>query len=423
LNEQKNVANKAYLQLVLWATLLAIPATLLMILYILLFTGGIQLLWTAVPEALGIDRRLYTVIITTSGGLLVGLILVYLKGYSHQSLQAEMAEGQVEYRNLPGLMLAAIVTLSIGASMGPEAPLAHLGGGLGTWLAERLKYTAEQSRLLALSGIAAVFGGFTGNAIGGAFLSSEFTGLLYLPLYTTLLASTAAALIGMLIFNELIGAAFVGLYDFEPLTLQVTHFVYAFLVGVVGVVLALVFKGIHTGVGRLVKPLSARPILKPTLGGLGFGITGALLPLTMFSGEHELESVMEQGAEFGVLLLLVLALVKLFNLSLCLHTGFPGGFIFPILFAAGTVGTAVHQLIPAIPLGLSVACLMAGAGGAILRMPIATIFLIGVITQPDLIPVIIVATFTGFFIAILTPTQNARQAYQEAEEKAAMAQT
>ena len=45
--------------------------------------------------------------------------------------------GRFDYRNAPGIVITAFVSLISGASLGPEAPLADACGGIGTWSADR----------------------------------------------------------------------------------------------------------------------------------------------------------------------------------------------------------------------------------------------------------------------------------------------
>ena len=80
------------------------------------------------------------------------------------------------------------------------------------------------------------------------------------------------------------------------------------------------------------------------IGGLGLGIAGALLPLVLFSGEAETLEVINHAAEIGTLMLIVLALVKLFITTLCLTTGWKGGYIFPTMFAGAALGMAAHLI-------------------------------------------------------------------------------
>ena len=93
--------------------------------------------------------------------------------------------------------------------------------------------------------------------------------------------------------------------------------------------------------------MKSHVVLRGLLGGLGMGIIGALLPLTLFSGEEQTADLIVHAAEIGVVMLIVLGLAKLFATSLLLATGWKGGYIFPIMFAGVALGLAVNLVFPA----------------------------------------------------------------------------
>ena len=66
-------------------------------------------------------------------GLLTALTIRYLPGGGGHSpaFGFKPGGGRPSGRELPGIALAALTTLSLGAVLGPEAPLVAIGGGLG----------------------------------------------------------------------------------------------------------------------------------------------------------------------------------------------------------------------------------------------------------------------------------------------------
>jgi H+/Cl- antiporter ClcA len=321
----------------------------------------------------------------------------------------------VPYRQLPGTLLVALVGLVSGASVGPEGPLGHMGAGLGSWLAERRGYGREKSRILSLSGISAAFGGFLGTPMSAAFMSLEFTGMLALPIYANMVAALVASLIGAWIIFGITSAPPAGAAAFPQAgLLQPASLVYAIFFGLLGLGWAFFFKAVFGGINRLATALDPFPVLKPAVGGLLFGLVGAWLPLTLFSGEHELAYVLAYGTQIGVWMLILLAVVKLFTLSVCLATGFPGGFVFPLFFSAGSIGYAIHLLLPFIPLPVCIVGMLAGIGGGVMRMPFAAILLLLVLGNPALLPVSTLAAITSFLAASILDAGSARRAMREA---------
>ena len=53
---------------------------------------------------------------------------------------------------LPGIILAALATLSLGAVLGPEAPLIAIGGGLGAWAVRLAKRDAPAQTSAVMAG-------------------------------------------------------------------------------------------------------------------------------------------------------------------------------------------------------------------------------------------------------------------------------
>jgi H+/Cl- antiporter ClcA len=128
---------------------------------------------------------------------------------------------------------------------------------------------------------------------------------------------------------------------------------------------------------------------------MGLGLAGALLPLTLFSGETETAEIIQQAAEIGAGMLIVLALVKLLITSLCLATGFKGGYIFPTLFAGAALGLAVHLMFPVVPEAVAVAATLGGALVATMKAPIFSALFVMMLVQRETAPVIAIAVIAG----------------------------
>ncbi len=125
----------AYIKLLAFVALLGVSCALVTFVFMALVQQGTALIWEQAAAMLGVDPRLFTIVVCTSGGLLVGL-LVKLFG-DHSGIFAEVMlefgkTGRFDYRNAPGIVITAFVSLIAGASLGPEAPLADACGGMGT---------------------------------------------------------------------------------------------------------------------------------------------------------------------------------------------------------------------------------------------------------------------------------------------------
>src|SRR5512136_1946905 len=199
------VKPKPYLGLMLLVGVMGIISALFTFLFMLVVNRGIALVWEQAALAIGLDPRLFTLLICTAGGLLVGL-LVKLFG-DHNAIFAEIMQefgktGRFDYRNAHGIVITAIVSLISGGSLGPEAPLADACGGIGTWLSDRLKLDDRETRTMGYGGFSGMLAAFITSPFGGALLTLETAaggasaGPVYLwGFFPSLLASATAAVV------------------------------------------------------------------------------------------------------------------------------------------------------------------------------------------------------------------------------------
>jgi H+/Cl- antiporter ClcA len=377
----------------------------------------------------GIDSRLFTLLVCTTGGLLVGL-LVKLFG-DHSGIFAEVMlefgkTGRFDYRNAPGIVITAFVSLISGASLGPEAPLADACGGMGTLISDRLKLDEQETRTMGYSGVSGMLAAFITNPFGGALLGLESAqggtsgkqGYFWV-LFPSLLASAVSTVV----FVLLSGVFFETLYVFPDYAPKLAHIFYAVPMGLLGGVVGLLFMLSLKRLQGLFQVMKVRVVLRGLLGGLGMGIIGAIWPLTLFSGEAETADLIAHAAEIGVVMLIVLGLVKLFATSLLLATGWKGGYIFPIMFTSVALGLALDLLFPSVPVAVAVAATMAGALVAALRAPLFAALFTLVLVQKETAAVIAVAVVASALLSALFVMLQARRASAraQADQKSAAA--
>jgi H+/Cl- antiporter ClcA len=184
------------------------------------------------------------------------------------------------------------------------------------------------------------------------------------------------------------------------------------LVGAIaGVLFTLMFKWLR----NLMQPMKSHVVWRGLIGGLGMGIIGVLLPLTLFSGEEQTFELIIQATELGVMMLIILALAKLFATSLLLATGWKGGYIFPIMFAGVALGMAGHLLFPSTPIAVTVAATLAGALVAALKAPLFAALFTLTLVQADTAPVVAVAVLISALLVALLAMREARHAAATAQ--------
>ena len=410
-----------YIRLLALVVVLGLISALVTFAFVALVHQGTALVWERAAQALGIDPRLFTLLVCSLGGLAVGLLVKRFG--DHNAIFADLMlefgkTGRFEYRHAPGIVVTAFVSLISGGSLGPEAPLADACGGIGTLLSDRLKLNEQETRTMGYSGVSGMLAAFITNPIGGALLGLESaqggTGgkqTYFWVLFPSLLASAVATVV----FVLLSGTFFETLYQFPAYTPRLRDLFYAAPLGLVGGAVGLLFMASLRQLQRIFRPMKGRVVLRGLLGGLGMGIIGALLPLTLFSGEAETADLIVHAAEIGVLMLIVLALSKLLATSLLLATGWKGGYIFPIMFASVALGLAVNLVIPGIPVAVTVAATMAGALVAALKAPLFAALFAMVLVQKETAAVIAVAVVVSALLTALLALRAARRAADQAQ--------
>jgi H+/Cl- antiporter ClcA len=410
-----------YVRLLGLVILLGLISALVTFAFMFLVSRGTALVWEQAALAIGLDPRFFTLLVCTLGGLLVGL-LVKVFG-DHNAIFAELMlefgrTGRFNYRNAPGIVVTALVSLVSGASLGPEAPLADACGGIGTLISDKLKLDEEETRTMGFSGVSGMLASFITSPFSGALLGLESSQggpggrkTYFWVLFPSLLSSAVATTV----FVLLSGTFFGGLYQFPDYTPRLIDLVYAAPLGLIGGMVGLLFMVFLRRLQRLFQPMKTRVVLRGVLGGLGMGIIGALMPLTLFSGENETLDLITHAAEIGVLMLVVLCAAKLLATTLVLATGWKGGYIFPIMFASVALGLAVNLLFPGIPVAVAVATTMAGALVAALRAPLFAALLTITLVQRETAPAIAVAVVVSALLAALVALRTAREKAPQAE--------
>ena len=420
---------KSYIKLLALVAVLGLVSALITFAFIALVHQGTNLIWEKIPPALNIDPRLFIIAVCTAGGLLVGLLVKRFG--DHSGIFAEMMlefgkTGRFDYHNTPGIVVTAFVSLISGASLGPEAPLADACGSLGTLLSDRLKLNEQETRTMGYSGISGMLAAFITSPFGGALLGLESaqggtSGLLayFWVLFPSLLASSVATVV----FVALSGAFFETLYRFPAYTPQLADLIYAAPLGLLGGVVGLLFMASLNQLRRLFQPMKEHLVLRGLVGGLGMGIIGAFLPLTLFSGEAETVELIGRSAEIGVAMLIVLGIAKLFATSLLLATGWKGGYIFPIMFTGVAMGLAASLLFPDIPIAVAVAATMAGALVSSLKAPLFAALFTSVLVQKETGAAIAVAIVASALLMSVLTLRAARRASNEMLPAAEVAAT
>ena len=213
--------SKSYLVLLVLAALVGVPVSAAAYFFLALVSKLQGWIFTSLPKGLGFHAEplWWPILPLVLAGVLVGLTIRYLPGKGGHSPADgfKAGEGPPPSIELPGIVLAAFATLSLGVVLGPEGPLIALGAGLGA-LAVRLVKRDAPARVqsvLAAAGSFAAISTLLGSPLTGAFLLMEASGLGGAMMQLVLLPGLLAAGIGSLIFIGLNAWTGLGTFSLE----------------------------------------------------------------------------------------------------------------------------------------------------------------------------------------------------------------
>ena len=365
-----------------WAGLFGVVLAFGALAFLALLKHGTKL-WFTLPENPGwFDGSVWWVAVTAGAGVLVGVLRRSLRvPVALPGTLKEIKEHRVEPTTAPAAILVSLVSLVGGASLGPEDALGKMGGGLGTWVSERRNADDDVRATNALSGMAAAYAGLLSSPILTTIFILEVGREKARRFADALIASLLSSSISFAIYFAIAGSTFVGIFAVPSYEYKDWQLLAAVPLGLVAGALALIMAIVIGVVRKLTAPLAKWTILRPAIGGLGFGLIGVMLPLTLFTGTDQLPVVIRDGAILGTGLLIAVVFAKIFVFALCDATGFIGGPVLVSLFIGGTAGTAAHVLIPGLPEGLAFTTMFAALPGALVAAPFSVIVLAALTAQ------------------------------------------
>lgn len=345
--------------------------------FLLLTDFFIRLIWTEIPAIL--DFPAYPLIIGLIGGICVGLIQKYLGDYPptlHDTLKEFKETGAVNYKRQIGkTFFAAVVVLSFGASIGPEAALAGILGGLISWLGDQLKLTIKKKSELLELGLGAMLATIFYAPFAGIGMEFEEhrESLRFKSRWIKIFLYGTTALWGIAGFNGLnhfFPREVVFALHFPEITWDSKALWLVLPAVAVGIFFGFLFLFLERAAGKIAEKIS-RPILLGIIGGLFIGVFSLLSPYFLFSGEHQLIGFSEIALDQSVNELLLLGTGKAVLTVICFSFGWKGGTIFPAIFSSTAIGFALANTFPFMP-GLIVGLVVAASVTIILDQPYVT---------------------------------------------------
>ncbi len=247
--------------------------------------------------------------------------------------------GKIDVKVVPVKLIATVVTLAAGGSVGKEGPAAQIGAGISSLFADLLRFSDTDRKKLVVCGISAGFASIFGTPISGALFGME---VLFLGsvMYEVILPSFVS---GIVAYQT--ARTFGISYEYFPMSFfvpSITHFLtYSVLAGIFFGVVAVMFIEILKLTETFFKSLRWRDTYKALLG-------GALLALMalVFSDDYlglgldKIHDALVVGEARPYDFLL-----KAIFTSVTLASGGSGGIVTPLFFVGSTSGVLFAELL------------------------------------------------------------------------------
>lgn len=317
------------------------------------------------------DSPVLTLGLTTG----IGLILALIQRHRSPALLPEINDTLLSLRGPepPGergqgrKLLGGLLALLGGGSLGPEALVTHLVVMVSRWV------WRGNDRTVVAAAMAGSLGLFHTPLAGASALVDRRWELIW-----RWLPGTVGGVAGFLSFNGLdaLAGGLQGLsYHWPVVNQQTIPTVLGTLVGgVIGSGCGLALLGWRRWLQGL-EPLR-RFWPTPILTGILLGLALWTLPLTNFSGEHQLKPLLLGTWALTPGLAILSGVAKLLMVGLCLETGWRGGKFFPVIVGSCAIGLGLHQLLPQIgTLETWCGSVVGGCLGALMPSPLLALVL------------------------------------------------
>ncbi|MGN2570435.1 ion channel protein [Escherichia coli] len=348
---------RTMLLLSLPAVAIGIASSLILIVVMKIASVLQNLLWQRLPGTLGIaqDSPLWIIGVLTLTGIAVGLVIRFSQGHAGPDPACEPLIGApVPPSALPGLIVALILGLAGGVSLGPEHPIMTVNIALAVAIGARLLPRVNRIEWTILAS-AGTIGALFGTPVAAALIFSQtLNGSSEVPLWDRLFAPLMAAAAGALT---------TGLFFHPHFSLPIAHYgqmemtdilsgaIVAAIAIAAGMVAVWCLPRLHAMMHQM-----KNPVLVLGIGGFILGILGVIGgPVSLFKGLDEMQQMVANQA-FSTSDYFLLAVIKLAALVVAAASGFRGGRIFPAVFVGVALGLMLHEHVPAVPAAITVSC-------------------------------------------------------------------
>ena len=317
--------------------------------------------------------------------------------------------GPEDIHDLRSLIPVALLCISSGGGMGPEAPLVQTTGSLGGWMGRRWHFSQDETRILTITGMAAGFTVLFGAPLGSAIFALEILHRGGLEYYEALAPAVIGSLSGYAVYSVLTNAGLQSVWHLgAPGHIHRVDLLWALAAGLAGAVVSAMFTYAAAGLQWAFRKVPA--FVRPVTGGLALGLLAFWSPYALTFGEAQVNPIVARKALLAAFV--IAAAAKFCGTVVTLSSGWRGGFIIPMFFIGASLGRAAHVVFPHTNEVVMMAAFMAAINVGVTKTPIGSTLVVTEMSGLQVLPTTLIAAMLALLLTSevsLIHTQRARQ--------------
>mmetsp|Transcript_8386 Transcript_8386/g.11311 ORF Transcript_8386/g.11311 Transcript_8386/m.11311 type:complete len:604 (-) Transcript_8386:44-1855(-) len=431
------ISTLSHFNVLRFAVLIGVGSGLFTAVYTAALNHLIKSLWRKLPHSLfllgwtqssPLPHQWYILFAACLLSLLTGLLASSLSPHGNVNMFIDEIHknGRAPTSWILPMIAVSLLSVASGCSVGPEGAMIVVGGNVAGALGARLRYPKHIVRWFSLVGSSACVSAFFGMPFAGSlFVITMLNKIGDMEYYEALKGSMLASIVCVAVSDPI-----TSLLNFAPTFVWPgpdeqaeedsmapwmfptpaagevslpSALITGALCGVVGAAVAGVFFVGDRYTLKAAQKLGWPRWLSMLCGGLVFGMVGALRPGVLFWSEHQIPYALGSQHNLDYLSarlskhsiaasaevlrvnmpawdIMLQGIVKAFLAGFCKSLLFPGGIIYPMIFAGGAVGTALRvwatAASPHLISTMMPAAVAAGAQSAVNKTPWASTLLV-----------------------------------------------
>ena len=365
---------------------------------------------------------------TTEGIFFLGaafVIIIPAIGMLAQALMIMMTPDTAKHKGIPDVIkavalrggfiplrttlfhvIAPIICISTGGTVGPEGPAAQLGGGIASKLSSLLRISEERIRIFTAAGAGAAIAAVFNAPLGGVFFALEIILLndFHTPTFSALILATVSA--------SAVSRLFLGNESVFHFHIEKVNYSYLYLYAILGL-FAGIISFLFIRYANWIQIIFRNKIYKKRIPqwaamvfvGLLVGISGYFFKEIFGIGYAAINEILKSSLTWQVVLILLA--LKFILVPLILNSGGFGGLFAPSLFMGACFGYLFAFLFNSVwGLNLDTTKFILVGMGAMLgganTIPISSILIIFEMTQDYsfILPLMLAVIISTMFVQI-----------------------